>query len=174
MEGQSMQKSVGVGAPEPEADRTVVIERSYDVPARVLFLAHSKPEHVMRWFGPQPYPVTLCEMDFRVGGRFRFAMTGPDGKQGTPFGGEYLDIVPDQRISYSNAFEEEGAETMITTVTFTEKDGRTLLRHHTVFGSMAMKELHMSGGFEQGVSLSLVQLDVVVQAIAAALAKPSS
>ena len=59
----------------------------------------------MQWFGPKGWPITLCEMDFREGGRFRFAMTGPDGKQNTPFGGEYLEIVPNRKIVYDNAFE---------------------------------------------------------------------
>ena len=83
---------------EPEADRTVVITRVFDAPARLLFEAYSKPEHIMRWFGPKGWPVTMCEMDFRVGGSFRFAMTGPSGRQNTPFGGEYREIVPNRKI----------------------------------------------------------------------------
>jgi uncharacterized protein YndB with AHSA1/START domain len=152
---------------EPEADRTVVIERTYDVPARVLFLAHSKPEHVMRWFGPPGYPLTLCEMDFRVGGRYRFAMAGPDGVQMTPFGGTYIDIVEDKLISYTDAFEEDGAETMTVTVTFEEQDGRTRLVHRTVFASVAMKQQHLDQGYEQGLGAALGQL----QAAAADLAQ---
>jgi len=155
------QQPAGAAANEPAADRTVVIERTFDLPARVLFLAYSKPEHVRKWFGPPGYPLTLCEMDFRIGGRYRFAMTGPDGKQMTPFGGEYLDIVENRRISYSNAFEKEGAETMIVTVTFTEQDSRTLLSIRTVFGSVAMKQQHMSMGYEQGVGAGLDQLAAV-------------
>ena len=80
------------------AERELVVIRDFDVPARFLFEAYSKPEHLKRWFGPKGYPLTVCEVDFRVGGRFRFAMTGPDGKQNTPFGGEYLEIVPNRKI----------------------------------------------------------------------------
>lgn len=151
---------------EPKSERTVVIQRTFDVPANVLFLAHSTPEHVMKWFGPPGYPLTLCEMDFRVGGRFRFAMTGPDGRQMTPFGGEYLEIVHDELIRYSNAFEEEGAETMIVTLRFTEEDGRTHLRMETVFESIAMKAEHLSMGYEQGVAAGLDQLADVVGRLA--------
>src|SRR5690348_4525996 len=103
-------------ANEPEADRTVVITRVFDAPARLLFLAYSKPEHVMKWFGPKGWPVTMCEMDFRVGGQFRMAMTGPSGKQNLPFGGQYLEIVPNERIVYDNGFEKPGAERMVVTV----------------------------------------------------------
>jgi len=103
---------------ESTADHEVVITRVYDAPARLLFEAYSKPEHIRHWFGPKGWPVTLCEMDFREGGRFRFAMTGPHGTRGRPFGGEYLEIVPNRKIVYDNGFETPGAERMIVTVTF--------------------------------------------------------
>ena len=97
--------SANADAGEPEADREVIITRTYDAPARLLFEAWSKPEHLKKWFGPVGYPVTMCEMDFRKGGQWRAAMTGPGGEQQTPFGGEYLEIVPDRRIVFSNGFE---------------------------------------------------------------------
>jgi uncharacterized protein YndB with AHSA1/START domain len=149
---------------EPAADREVVITREFDAPARLLFEAYSKPEHVMKWFGPKGWPLTMCEMDFRVGGRFRFAMTGPSGKQNTPFGGEYLEIVPNAKIKYDNGFEAPGAERMIVTVTFKEKDSKTLLTMHTLFGSTDMKNSHVKMGFVQGVGSGLDQLaDVVAE-----------
>jgi len=147
---------------EPIADREVVITRRFDAPARVLFAAYTTPEHVRQWFGPKGWPMTLCEMDFQVGGRFRFALTGPDGKQGTPFGGTYREIVPDQRIVYDNGFETPGAETMIVTVTFAETAGRTLLTIHTLFASVAMRDEHVGGGYEHGVGSGLDQLADVV------------
>src|SRR4029078_10639835 len=106
------------------ADRELVITRVFDVPARYLFEAYSKPEHLKRWFGPKGWPLTLCEVDFRVGGRYRFAMTGPSGEQNTPFGGEYLEIVPDRKIVFDNGFELPGARRMVMTITFDEKGGR--------------------------------------------------
>ncbi|MBX9587925.1 MAG: SRPBCC domain-containing protein [Hyphomonadaceae bacterium] len=153
------------GGSEPEADRTVVITRVFDAPARLLFMAYSKPEHIMKWFGPKGWPVTLCEMDFRKGGRFRMAMTGPSGKQNTPFGGEYLEIVRNRKIVYDNAFETPGAEKMVVTVTFEEKDGKTKLTIRTLFGSVAMKNEHMGMGYEQGVNSGLDQLADVVAAM---------
>ena len=119
---------------EPESEREVTITRVYDAPARLLFEAYSKPEHMMKWFGPKGWPLTLCEMDFRVGGRFRFAMTGPSGKQNTPFGGEYLEIVPNKKIVYDNGFETKGAGRMVVTVTYDEiGGGKTRLTIHTLF-----------------------------------------
>jgi uncharacterized protein YndB with AHSA1/START domain len=149
-------------ASEPVVDREVIITRTYDAPARLLFVAWSKPEHLMKWFGPVGWPLTLCEVDFRMGGRFRFAMTGPSGRQDTPFGGEYLEIVPHRKIVFDNAFEAPGAEKMITTVTFDEKDGRTTLTHHTLFASVAMKNEYVGMGFVQGVGSGFDQLAAVV------------
>lgn len=153
-----------MGVIEPLADREVVITRVFDVPARLLFEAYSKPEHIMQWFGPKGWPVTLCEMDFRKGGRFRFAMTGPTGVQNTPFGGQYLEIVANRRIAYDNAFELPDAEKMIVTVTFDEKGEKTTLTIHTLFASVAMKNMHVGGGYVQGTGSGLDQLaDVVAE-----------
>lgn len=154
-------------AAEPESEREVTITRVYDAPARLLFEAYSKPEHIMRWFGPKGWPVTLCEMDFRVGGKFRFAMTGPSGKQNTPFGGTYREIEKDRKIVYDNGFESKGAGRMVVTVTFHEQGGKTTLRVHTVFQSIAMYNSHMSRGFEQGTNSGLDQLGDLVAAMAA-------
>jgi len=152
-------------ASEPESQREVTITRVYDAPARLLFEAYSKPEHVMRWFGPKGWPLTLCEMDFRVGGRFRFAMTGPSGKQNTPFGGEYLEIIPDRKIVYDNGFETKGAGRMVVTVTYDEKDGKTTLTIRTLFESIAMRNSHVSRGYEQGTNSGLDQLADLVAAM---------
>jgi len=154
---------------ESTADRELVITRVFDAPARLLFEAYSKPEHVSKWFGPKGWPITLCEIDFRVGGRFRFAMTGPDGKQNTPFGGEYLEIVPNRKIVYDNGFEEPGAEKMVVTVTYEEKAGKTTLTIHTVFGSVAMRNEHVHGGFEEGTNSGLDQLTDLVAEMRSAL-----
>ena len=143
---------------EPVADREFVITRELDVPARFLFEAYSTREHIMKWFGPKGWPVTMCEMDFRVGGRFRMQMTGPEGQTNTPFGGEYLEIVPNRKIVFDNGFESPGAERMIMTVTFDEQDGKTTLTLHTLFGSVKMKNEHLGYGFEQGTSSGFDQL----------------
>jgi uncharacterized protein YndB with AHSA1/START domain len=149
---------------EPVAEREVVITRVFDAPARLLFAAYSTPKHLTQWFGPPGWLLTLCEMDFRVGGRIRFAMTGLDGKQGTPFGGEYREIVPNRKIAYTGAFETPDAETMVVTIIFDEQGGQTTLTVHTLFASVAMKNAHLGMGYEQGLAAGLEQLaDVVAE-----------
>jgi uncharacterized protein YndB with AHSA1/START domain len=148
-------------AAEPAADREVVITRMIDAPARLLFLAYSRADYVKRWFGPKGWPLTTCEMDFRVGGKFRFGMTGPNGVAGPLFGGEYLEIVPNKKIVYDNGFD--GAPKMLVTVTYDElADGGTQLTIHTLFPTMAMKNEHVGYGYVQGIESGLDQFDAFV------------
>ena len=150
---------------DPVADREVVITRVFDAPARLLFAAYSRPEHLMKWFGPVGWPLTLCEVDFRVGGRFRFAMTGPGGVQNTPFGGTYREIVPDRKIVFDNGFETPGAQRMVMTVTFEETDGKTTLTLHTLFATAAMRAEHVGMGFIEGTNSAYDQLAEIVAAM---------
>lgn len=145
---------------KPQA-RELTIARVFNVPARYLFLAYSQPEHIKRWFGPEGWPVTKAEMDFRQGGTFRFQMTGPDGEKGPPFGGQYLEIVPNEKIVYDNGFDSED-DKMIVTVTFAETDGKTLLTMHTLFPSDEMAATHIGGGMEEGVQSGFDQLERLV------------
>ena len=148
-------------------DLTLVITRVYDAPARLLFEAWSKPVHLMKWFGPVGWPLTLCEVDFRVGGRFRFAMTGSSGVQNTPFGGTYKEIVPNRKIVFDNGFEAPGAEKMIMTVMLDEDGGKTTLTLSTKFASEKMWREHVGAGFEQGTNSGLDQLADVTAAMRA-------
>jgi len=143
-------RSVGI-------EREITLTRVIDAPAALLFEAYSWPEHIMKWFGPVGWPVTLAEIDFRVGGAFKFAMTGPSGVQNDPFGGTYLEIVPDRKIVYDNGFNFE--KMMVVTVTFDEVDGKTRLAVHTVFANDKMAKMHIGGGFEEGTNSGLDQLE---------------
>jgi uncharacterized protein YndB with AHSA1/START domain len=152
---------------EPEAARQIIITRQFDAPARLLFLAHSKPEHVMKWFGPVGWPLTKCEMDFRVGGEFHFGMTGPGNEPGPPFGGEYLEIEPDRRIVYTNGFEAPGSARFVVAIAFEELGGRTTLTMTSTFETAAERNAHVEMGFEAGTNSGLDQLGDVVAALRA-------
>ena len=153
---------------EPESVRETTFTRLIDAPAHIVFAAHADPLLVKRWFGPVGWPLSACEMDFRVGGRFRFQMTSDAGERGPPFGGTYLEIVPNTRIRYDNSFEEPGSPVMVMTVSFAEDaEGRTLLTHHTLFESKAMHDDYLGLGFEQGTNSGLDQLEEVVREMVA-------
>lgn len=155
---------------EPDAARQASISRVMNVPARYIFEAHSRPEHLKRWFGPVSYPVTYCDCDFRVGGVWRMAMTGPDGVQGPFFGGSYLEIVPHKRIVYDNGFEDgvggemqlqNARDPMVMTVTFDEAGDKTTVTVTTLFASVAMKQEYLGIGMLEGIASGFDQLEGV-------------
>lgn len=104
------------------SDREVVVTRTFDAPARLVFEAWSKPELFKQWWVPKSMGMTLrsLEMDVRVGGRYRLNFG-----EGMDFFGKYLEVVPNSRIVWTN--EESGDAGSVTTVTFEEKNGKTLL-----------------------------------------------
>ena len=146
-------------------DRVVIVRRTIRASAALLFTAYSRPEHLLRWYGPGNYPVTHAEVDFRVGGKLTMIMTGPDGKQGPPFGGTYLEIVPDERIVYENGFLMEGAEKMIVTITFTEQGDTTEVVVHTRFYTDESYHKHVELGFVMGTGMGLDQLAVYASSL---------
>jgi uncharacterized protein YndB with AHSA1/START domain len=107
---------------ERRGDCEVVVTRTFDAPARLVFEAWSTPELFQRWWVPKSMGMTLhaCEMDVRTGGTYRLNFG-----EGMDFFGRYVEVVPPTRIVWTN--EEGGESSSVTTVTFEETDGRTLL-----------------------------------------------
>jgi uncharacterized protein YndB with AHSA1/START domain len=105
-----------------KSDREIVVTRTFDAPARHVFAAWSKPELFEKWWVPKSMGMTLrsCEMDVRTGGKYRL-----DFGDGMDFFGKYLEVTPPSRIVWTN--EEGGENGSVTTVTFEEKDGQTLV-----------------------------------------------
>jgi uncharacterized protein YndB with AHSA1/START domain len=133
------------------------VARVYDAPASLLFEVFSRPEHMLKCYGPREYPATRVEIDFRVGGQVLFALTGPDGKEGPPFGGVYLEIEPDRKIVYSNGFLGQ-EDKMTVTIRFDEVDGKTTVSVATLFPSAEMYDEHVGFGYAQGTGQSLDKL----------------
>jgi len=115
---------------ERKSDREVVVTRSFDAPAHLVFEAWSKPELFGRWWVPRSMGMTLrsCEMDVRTGGSYRLGFG-----DGMDFFGSYLEVTPPSRIVWTN--EEGGENGSVTTVTLTETDGKTLLVVSELFPS---------------------------------------
>jgi uncharacterized protein YndB with AHSA1/START domain len=107
---------------ERTSDREVVVTRTFNSPARLVFEAWSRPELFERWWLPKSMGMTLrsCEMDVRTGGTYRLDFGG-----GMDFFGRYIEVTPPSRIVWTN--EEGGESASVTTVTFEEKGGQTLL-----------------------------------------------
>ena len=118
---------------ERKSDREVVVTRTFDAPARLVFEAWTKPELFKQWWVPRSMGMTLrsCELDVRTGGEYRLVF-GDDPANPMAFFGKYLDVVPNQRIVWTN---EESADGPVSTVTFEEKGDKTLLVLHELYPS---------------------------------------
>jgi uncharacterized protein YndB with AHSA1/START domain len=136
-----------------KSDREVVVTRTFNSPARLVFEAWTKPELFKRWWAPRSMGMTLlsCEMDVRVGGRYRLKFG-----EGMDFFGQYLEVVPNSRLVWTN--EESGADGPVTTVTFEEKSGKTLLVLHELYPSKEALDAAGTGAAE-AMSEMFEQLD---------------
>lgn len=126
MDGNSSAPQNGRTAVERRSDRELVVTRVFDAPARLVFEAWSRPELFQRWWVPKTLgvPLRACEMDVRTGGGYRLEF-GLDAANSMAFFGKYLEVTPPARIVWTN--EEGGDGGAVTTVTFEERDGKTLL-----------------------------------------------
>jgi uncharacterized protein YndB with AHSA1/START domain len=127
-EPSPMQNRVTV---ERKSDRELVTTRTFNVPARIVFEAWTRPELFKRWWAPKSMGMSLrsCEMDVRVGGKYRLEFEN----ETMAFFGTYLEVTPPSRLVWTN--EESGADGPVTTVTFEEKGGKTLLVLHELYPS---------------------------------------
>jgi uncharacterized protein YndB with AHSA1/START domain len=141
------------------SDREVVVTRTFDAPARLVFEAWSTPELFRRWWVPKSMGMTLhsCEMDVRTGGSYRLGFGG-----GMDFFGTYLEVTPPSRIVWTN---DEGSETgSVTTVTLTETDGTTLVVVSELFPSK--EAFDADGGAADAMPETFEQLDELLVELA--------
>ena len=139
---------------ERESDREVVVTRTFDAPARIVFEAWTRPELFRRWWLPKSLGMSLrsCEMDVRVGGRYRLEFE-PDGMA---FFGTYLEVAPHSRLVWTN--EEGGEGGPVTTVTFEDKGGKTLLVLRELYSSKEALDAAGTGSADAMVE-TFAQLD---------------
>ena len=141
-----------------QSDREVVIRRTFDSPARVVFDAWTRPELIMKWWTPKSFGITFisCEADVRPGGTYRFVMGHPSFDQPMAFVGRYLEVDPPRRLVWTNEESEEGS---VTTVTFEEKDGKTYLVLRDLYPSKAALDEAMASGSINGYPEQFDELD---------------
>ena len=144
------------------SDRELIVTRSFDAPARILFKAWSTPELFMRWWAPKSMgvPMRSCEMDVRTGGGYRLVFAG-----GIPFFGKYIEVVAPSRIVWTNEEGEEGGS--VTTLTLEEKAGQTLLVKHDLYPSKAALDGELASGATEGLPEQLDQLDELLATLGA-------
>ena len=144
---------------ERKSGRELIITRSFDAPARIVFEAWTDPKLLKRWWAPKSTGAALlsCEMDVRTGGSYRFEFSHPQAATPMAFFGKYLEVVRHSRLVWTNEESDAGA---VTTVTFEEKAGKTLLVLRDLYPSKEALEAAIAG-MEGGMTETFAQLDAL-------------
>lgn len=153
---------------ERKSDRELVVTRTFDAPARIVYEAWTKPELFKRWWVPKSFGMNLlsCELDVRIGGTYKLVFSHPAGPQPMEFFGRYTEVIPNARMVWTN--EEAGTGGPVTTVTFDEKGGKTLLTMCNLFPSKEALDAEIASGATSGTNETFDQLGEVLVALASA------
>ena len=146
------------------SDREIVLTRVFDAPRQLVFDALSKPELLRRWFGPHGHSLVVCEVDFRVGGAWRFVLEGPDGRN-MGMSGVYQEIVPGERTVHTEAFDDYPGDSVVTTV-LTEHDGKTTLTGTVLYNSREVRDAVVESGMEHGAAETYDRLAELLPSLA--------
>ncbi len=151
-------------------DEQILITREFDAPRDLVYKAWTTPELVRRWWHAKRGEVTVCEIDLRVGGKWRYVMIADDGME-VGFHGEYREIVPNERIVSTETYEglpegvsdEEGTTT--NTATFANEDGRTTVTLLIEAPNQVSRDAIIDSGMESGLQDALDLLEEVAQSL---------
>jgi len=140
-----------------KSELELVVTRTFNAPAHIVFEAWSNPELFKQWWVPKSAGMSLvsCDMDVRTGGTYRLVFRHPAFDQPMAFFGTYGEVTPNKRIVWTNEESDEGA---VTTVTFEENDGKTLVTFHERYPTTAALEEALAGSAE-GLPEQFAQLD---------------
>src|SRR5262244_4014898 len=132
---------------ERKSERELVVTRTFNAPARIVFEAWTRPELFKRWWVPKSVGVSLlsCEMDVRTGGAYRLVFRHPTSDQPMAFFGTYREVTPHKRLAWTNEESDQGA---VTTVTFEENAGKTLVTFHELYPTTAALDEALAGSAE--------------------------
>jgi len=156
---------------ERKSERELVVTRTINGPARVVFEAWTRPELFKQWWVPKSFGLSLlsCEMDVRVGGRYRLVFKGDP--EPMAFYGRYIEVTPHSRLVWTN--EEGGDSGQVTTVTFEERGGKTLLVMHDLYPSKeALDDAIASGSTAGGMDEQFEQLDKLLASLDTSVGRP--
>ena len=147
---------------ERTSERELVVTRTFDGPARIVFEAWARPELFQRWWTPESFGITLIsyEADIRTGGAYRLVMSHPSFEQPMAFFGRYIEVTPPSRMVWTN--DEGGGDGPVTTVTFEEKDGATEVVVHELYSSKGALDDALASGSTGAWPEQFEQLDDLI------------
>jgi uncharacterized protein YndB with AHSA1/START domain len=155
---------------ERKSGRELVVTRTFNGPARVVFEAWTKADLFKRWWAPKSFGLTMlsCEMDVRVGGTYRLAFGHAASEQPVEFFGRYIEVTPHSRLVWTNDEADEGGA--VTTVTFEERGGETLVVMHDLYPSNEALDDAVASGSTSGFGEQFEQLDELLVTTSASVA----
>ena len=153
---------------ERTSERELVVTRTVNGPARIVFEAWTRPELLKRWWAPKSFGLTMisCEADARVGGTYRLVFRHDAFPEPMAFFGRYIEVTPHSRLAWTN---EEGEGGQVTTVTFEEKGGKTLLVMHDLYPSKEALDAAIASGSTSGTGETFEQLDELLVTLGASV-----
>ena len=149
------------------SDLEIAMTREFDAPRHLVFDAMTRPEHVRRWFGCDAFTLSICEIDLRAGGAYRFVMRTPDGSEST-LQGVYREIVRPERVVFVEQMLMPGftsPEYQVTS-TFDEIGSGTKLTTTILHSSKENRDGHLNSGIEKGVAPAYDRLADLVATMA--------
>jgi uncharacterized protein YndB with AHSA1/START domain len=157
---------------ELTGDREILIARTFDAPARIVFDAWTKPELVRRWWAPRSRGVSVagCEAALHAGGHYRYVLRLEAGGE-FAFSGRYTEVTPPSRLVYTQVFEpaaagaKAGEAELVITVTFEEREGRTHVVSRSLCPSKEVRDTILASGMEHGMRETMEQLDELVASL---------
>lgn len=153
-------KNTGTLSVDLPSDREVALTRVFKAPRQLVYEAFSKPEILKRWFGPRGWSLITCDVDARVGGRFRFVLRAPDGHE-IGMRGAYRELSPPARSVHTESFDDFPGESQVTSV-FTEQDGYTTLVATILYPSREIRDAVIKSGMEHGAAESYDKLEQIL------------
>jgi uncharacterized protein YndB with AHSA1/START domain len=152
---------------ERTSEREMVVRRTFNGPARIVFAAWTTPDLLMRWWAPKSYGITFisCEADVRTGGTYRFVFGHSASDQPMAFFGKYIEVIPNARLVWTN--DEGGEGGAVTTVTFEERGAETLVVMRDLYPSKEALDEAIASGNTSGISDQFAQLDALLVTLSA-------
>lgn len=147
------------------SDNEVLLTRVFDAPRHLVWEAMFKPEHVRRWWCCMDgYTMPVCDIDFRVGGSYRFVTRGPAGEE-FGFRGEYREIVAPERVVHTEIFEPFPDSPTLVTMTLEERGEKTYYQSRVVHQNKEARDMHVASGMEEGANIALDRLDEIARSL---------
>jgi len=156
---------------ERTSERELVVTRTFNGPARLVFEAWTRPDLLQRWWMPKSCDASFisCEVDVRAGGTYRFVFRHPASDEPMAFFGRYLDVTPNARLVWTN--DEAGEDGSVTTVTFEARGAQTLVVVRDLYPSKAALDAAIASGSTSGFTETFEQLDDLLAALGASVGR---